>query len=188
MAPEANPPRPTAGIGESAPTFESIPIMAPVMSQDSESLGEAAKRSSGSRVLAAPRCMHYRPPDMFVLLEHRAPAGTHWDFMVEIPERALLATWRLSRNPIEEASPIPAERLPDHRTIYLDFEGDLGAGRGQVSRLDRGEAVVRSAAGDVVRFELRGERLKGAVMILDVPGGGEFRRTAAGDADAAASV
>ena len=70
---------------------------------------------------------------MFVLLMHETDSGVHWDFMIEIPDREGLATWRLAENPIDQTErAIAAEPLGDHRRVYLDFEGDIGRGRGSV--------------------------------------------------------
>lgn len=109
---------------------------------------------------------------MFALLVHEtgpAPAGgaggVHWDFMLETPDAAGLRTWRLSANPLVERGPIVAELLGDHRREYLDFEGDIGRGRGRVRRLDRGPAELQAAGAGCTRVVLQGERLSGTFEI-----------------------
>jgi len=48
-----------------------------------------------------------------------------------------------------------AERLPDHRSAYLDYEGPVSGGRGTVRRVAAGELeVVRD---DPDTFECRGQ-------------------------------
>lgn len=79
----------------------------------------------------------------WVLLLHEVPPsdtelgrrGTHWDLMLEDTE--FLWTWAIPSLPpgtIEAAL-----RLPNHRRLYLDYEGEVSNGRGTVSRVARGE-------------------------------------------------
>ena len=70
----------------------------------------------------------------FVILEHDWPT-LHWDFLLEAG--AELRSWRLRSEPIIGAIVI-AEALPDHRSIYLDYEGPVSGGRGSVKRWDYG--------------------------------------------------
>ncbi len=58
----------------------------------------------------------------FVLLEHRWE-GIHWDLMLE--RGGVLCTWAIDAPVVPEAD-LPARALPDHRRIYLEFQGDLG--------------------------------------------------------------
>jgi hypothetical protein len=71
----------------------------------------------------------------FVLLEHDHPI-LHWDLMLETG--AVLLTWRLSA-PLAAGVAIAAERIGDHRPIYLSYEGPVSGGRGSVTRWDGGE-------------------------------------------------
>ena len=76
-----------------------------------------------------------------VVLEHTTPdGGLHFDWMIEdaglVGERRL-RTWRLQRPPFATGE-FWGDRIADHRALYLDFEGDLGAGRGAVRRVDAG--------------------------------------------------
>ncbi len=48
-----------------------------------------------------------------------------------------LASWRLLR-PVVCGQWIDAERLPDHRMMYLDYEGPVSRDRGTVKRLTGG--------------------------------------------------
>jgi len=106
------------------------------------------------------------PIAMFVLLEHEEAPGTaaprvHWDLLIELPGQARLATWRLAENPLATPRPIPAERIADHRRLYLDYEGEISGGRGRVRRLDRGAARVQELIGDALTVELEGAALRG---------------------------
>ena len=71
----------------------------------------------------------------FVILEHQYQ-GVHWDFMLE--SGADLRTWRLEHPPMPGRM-IAATSLPNHRRIYLDYEGEISGGRGRVTRWDQGE-------------------------------------------------
>ena len=75
----------------------------------------------------------------FVILLHRTPPGyergDHWDVMFEDGQR--LRTWAVTRPPTHGCA-VTAERLADHRMLYLDFEGEISENRGVVSRWDAG--------------------------------------------------
>ena len=84
--------------------------------------------------------MTLRPSGRFVVLEHDHP-HLHWDFMLEA-DGALL-TWRLSNPPATGSW--EAEKLADHRLVYLDYEGPVSGGRGTVKCWDRGVYTALSA-------------------------------------------
>jgi hypothetical protein len=71
-----------------------------------------------------------------VLLKHTLPDESFHD------ERTLVTFRVLTRVDLDMPDPVRAERLPDHRTIYLRFEGDIGGGRGAVSRVAQGECSI----------------------------------------------
>jgi hypothetical protein len=105
---------------------------------------------------------------MFALLEHltgAADAPVHWDLLVEVSGQERLPTWRLEANPLEVSGPIAAVRVADHRPVYLDYEGEVSGGRGQVRRLDRGPATVHQLGVTEVCLELAGELLAGYFAI-----------------------
>jgi hypothetical protein len=76
----------------------------------------------------------------------------------------VLATWALQAVP-QPGRPIDAERLFDHRTAFLDYEGPLSAGRGSVTRWDGG--TYRAMAQDDERWEveIEGKRLVGRATL-----------------------
>lgn len=108
-----------------------------------------------------------------VLLEHTLPGGQrHFDLLIDPGGEAALATWRVDVD-VAAAAPIVcrAERIGDHRRIYLTYEGPLSGGRGSVRRV--GEARGTLARLDAERVEatldwgrgaarLAGERVEGA--------------------------
>jgi len=98
----------------------------------------------------------------FVVLEHVAPQGCHWDFMLEAKDA--LATWSLAEPP-DAGSEIAAEALPDHRLAYLDHEGPISKSRGSATRWDRGTYEVRRYDRDEVAVVLAGENLIGEVVL-----------------------
>lgn len=130
-------------------------------------------------------------PSMFVLLEHDTtdavgvPApehGRHWDLLIEAPGSERLPTWRLARDPRTAAGEIPAERIGDHRRVYLEFEGEISGGRGIVRRVERGLATIARLAGDELTVTLDGLRLRGRFEIVRSQCGQTVFRRAADDA------
>lgn len=89
----------------------------------------------------------------FSVLHHDWPAP-HFDFLLE--NEATLLTWRLSAWPAQPADtgqsePTQAERIDNHRSIYLDYEGPVSQNRGSVRRIDTGTFVeIESTASRLV--------------------------------------
>jgi DNA polymerase Ligase (LigD) len=101
----------------------------------------------------------------FVVLEHDHPS-LHWDLMLEAG--AALQTWRLQAPP----APGPArevERSPDHRKLYLDYQGPVGGGRGQVARWDQGTFTWQAREEGLVVVSLAGQRLRGLLRLEQLP-------------------
>ncbi|HEX8200659.1 MAG TPA: DNA polymerase ligase N-terminal domain-containing protein [Isosphaeraceae bacterium] len=93
----------------------------------------------------------------FAVLEHRW-GGVHWDLLLE--HGGALRTWALEA-PIEPGREVPARALPDHRLVYLEYEGAVSGGRGTVRRVDAGQYEARTWAADLVRIRLTGAQLSG---------------------------
>ena len=93
----------------------------------------------------------------FAVLEHRWD-GVHWDFLLEHGET--LRSWALGA-PIAPGREVPARALPDHRLVYLEYEGAVSGGRGTVRRVDAGQYEARTWAADLVRIRLTGAQLSG---------------------------
>ncbi|RMF75389.1 MAG: hypothetical protein D6744_13575 [Planctomycetota bacterium] len=106
---------------------------------------------------------------MFALLEHTTADGVHWDLLVERPGCERLATWRLAVNPLEHST-CPATPIGAHRRIYLDYEGDIGGGRGVVRRIDRGTSEILTEEASLIRLRLSGDLLRGAFEIRNEGG------------------
>ncbi len=98
----------------------------------------------------------------FAVLWHRwilasGKDDSHWDLLLELDSGKLL-TWRIAQFPFlnfggsagmeiarfaptkaDAANCIPTIRLPDHRAIYLDYEGPIDQDRGHVTRRAGGD-------------------------------------------------
>ena len=101
----------------------------------------------------------------FVVLLHETPAGfsrgTHFDLMLERGD--VLWTWALDQLPSVNVT-TTAERLLDHRPVYLDYEGEVAGQRGQIRRVDAGfyELLVESA--DSLTLRMDGSQLRGGLV------------------------
>ncbi len=76
------------------------------------------------------------PPLRYVILHHTGVSQPHFDIMVETEPGGPLRTWRSAVWPITERPAVVA--LVDHRAVYLDYEGPVSGGRGEVKRVERG--------------------------------------------------
>ena len=119
----------------------------------------------------------------FVLLEHDHPF-LHWDLMLECGD--VLRTWRLDRIPAV-AETIFAEPLPDHRLMYLDYEGPVSGNRGTVKQIDKGDFTPSCPDTDVadhkdVELQLVGTRLRGTARISNQNGTLEWKPLSPEDA------
>lgn len=112
----------------------------------------------------------------FAILIHDHPV-LHWDFLLE--QGDVLRAWRLLREP-DTAGAIPAEPLPDHRRIYLDYEGPVSGNRGTVRQWDAGTFDLLSDSADCLRVRLTGRRLRAIVELAAAAGtsGWTLRRVA----------
>src|SRR5262249_47185418 len=102
----------------------------------------------------------------FVLLEHRWD-GVHWDLKLEHGE--VLRTWAIDA-PIVADADLPARTLPDHRRIYLEYEGEVSGNRGTVRRVDEGVYTTLVWEAGRVLVQVQGNQLVGEVEICQVPG------------------
>ena len=108
-----------------------------------------------------------------VLLRHTVPDGSwHLDWLVRWracdvrdAARPLLAVRLMARpDGLGVGRSMPGELAPDHRSIYLEFEGELApgvsapgerVGRGRVERVAWGSGEARRGPGGLVRVEGR---------------------------------
>lgn len=88
----------------------------------------------------------------FAVLHHQGVDCPHFDILLETaPERDLTA-WRSPQWPITGVVSLTA--LPEHRRIYLEYEGVVSGNRGFVSRVAEGQYdLVRPSPDEwLVRF------------------------------------
>ena len=80
----------------------------------------------------------------FVVLHHQMPAdsgrASHWDLLLEQPPAfgSELLTFEVSVPPKEWGKTTFVRKLPNHRPIYLHYEGHLSDNRGIVTRIVAG--------------------------------------------------
>ncbi len=102
----------------------------------------------------------------FVIHVHTGDGRLHYDLM--LPHGQSLATWQLATPPgeLEEGQEIPAKRLPDHRSVYLTYEGPISGGRGQVEILDKGTFELLTEAPGHWTVRLGGCRTQGTFDLV----------------------
>ncbi|HUT09947.1 MAG TPA: DNA polymerase ligase N-terminal domain-containing protein [Thermoguttaceae bacterium] len=103
-----------------------------------------------------------RKTTRFSVLRHDGPDGLHWDFFLEMGP--VLKTWALPRPP-ESGVEMPCTALPDHRLLYLDYEGPVSGDRGTVSLWDRGTYCLCRLEETELVVELTGEKLIGRAVL-----------------------
>ena len=72
----------------------------------------------------------------YVVLHHTGIPEPHYDLMFESSPSGALATFRCPIWPLHK--PAGIEPLGDHRRDYLEFEGLVSGGRGEVRRVAAG--------------------------------------------------
>jgi DNA polymerase Ligase (LigD) len=97
----------------------------------------------------------------FVILEHDHPQ-LHWDLMLECGD--VLWTWRLPQLP-RPGDTLDAERVFDHRLVYLDYEGPISGNRGQVLRREQGAFAWRTREESLLEIQLDGDTLRGVLRL-----------------------
>jgi hypothetical protein len=118
----------------------------------------------------------------FVVLLHETPPGyaraTHFDLMLECG--AGLLTWAVPELPTRN-TPMEADRLPDHRPVYLEFEGPLSGDRGVVRPVASGEFDWIEHQPTRIVVQLRGESLRGRLVIEQADSAGHRWRVVLSD-------
>ncbi len=99
----------------------------------------------------------------YVILKHDSPRGLHWDLLLETA--GLLCTWAIPWPP-DTPDDLPAQKLPDHRRIYLEYEGPISGNRGTVTRWDAGEYLILRRTEGLLELEVRGLRWRGTVRLI----------------------
>ena len=102
-------------------------------------------------------------PPHTVQLRHELPDGSwHIDWLIDLDrtEAGRLLTFRLDRrvDDLEAGTEIDLERAADHRRIYLEYEGPLSGGRGEVTRVACGRIEAMQNLGDDWAFLIAWQR------------------------------
>ena len=96
----------------------------------------------------------------FVIQQHTAPDGVHWDLMLEMDD--CLWTWRLNVPPDEiKDKPIDAERIHDHPLRFLTYEGPVQNNTGNVTITDKGTYQVKIQKTDRLEITFSGQTVSG---------------------------
>lgn len=97
-----------------------------------------------------------------VLLQHTLPDGTwHYDWLIARDgDRAGVGAGPVISFRVDEridawpgGAGVTLERLPDHRPLYLAYEGPVAGGRGRVERIAEGTCQVTVEGSDRVVFQ-----------------------------------
>src|SRR5205823_5049868 len=80
-------------------------------------------------------------PLQYVILRHEGFDEPHFDLMFETSDESPLATWRSPQWPLQETS--STTYLADHRREYLEYEGPISGGRGNVRRIHQGHHIIQ---------------------------------------------
>ncbi len=93
----------------------------------------------------------------FTIARHQGSTeGDHYDLLLESGE--MLRTWRFPSPHFE--NPQAAKQLKDHRKKYLDYEGEITGGRGNVSIHETGTYEIDVWSDKVVQVALTGGTIK----------------------------
>ena len=95
-------------------------------------------------------------------VRHDSPEELHFDLLLEMGKT--LKTWALPQAP-ESGVEMACEALPDHRPMYLDYEGPVSGDRGSVTRWDRGTYRILRQSDRQLVVRLAGEKLTGRVVL-----------------------
>ena len=110
-----------------------------------------------------------RATGRFVILHHVGYGRPHWDFMLEQDES--LATWRVYHDLLEVGKEEwELLRIGDHRPAYLDYEGAVSGGRGEVRRVCGGPYALREKNSQAWTIRLRSAALAGEFELRRVEG------------------
>ena len=101
------------------------------------------------------------------MLEHGEVLWT-WQ-LLELPAswQAVLADKTVLQTPRTSAQTVLVQKLPDHRLAYLDHEGPVSAGRGEVEQCDSGTYQLIRQEGGQMEIHLEGTVLRCTVEVVE---------------------
>jgi len=110
-----------------------------------------------------------------VVLQHETAEGSHYDWMIEMPESTGDPHGRLwtarATSPSRDWQPkggLDLTIIGEHRRLYLTYEGPLTGGRGSVQRVDAGYAFPVIWKSDHMLLELELSGCQGRVEIRQI--------------------
>jgi hypothetical protein len=118
-----------------------------------------------------------------VLLRHDLPDGSHhidWLIARDPAAEQRLHSFRLTCRPDEfgPGAEVRAERIFDHRPVYLTYEGPISGGRGTVRRLRAGRVTLLREDEETLEMlvEWAGGRVPVSLRAAALPGEPPFWR------------
>ncbi|MGL6225129.1 MAG: DNA polymerase ligase N-terminal domain-containing protein [Thermoguttaceae bacterium] len=110
--------------------------------------------------------MENRVKQRFVLLQHcTSSSAFHWDLLLE--QENVLTAWSLPSDFGSTSADLQMIRpLPDHRRLYLDYEGPISGNRGFVRQIDSGTYEQAKEEGGTELIRLQGHRFYGTLRIM----------------------
>ena len=111
-------------------------------------------------------CKNLPAADRFVFLIHDHPAP-HCDILLQ--EGGRLLSWSGEPGCHCRTGAAVVQR-PDHRLLYLDYEGPVSENRGQVVRIDGGNLTWIDCSPELVRVNLQGKHHQGVLELKRTEG------------------
>ncbi len=112
----------------------------------------------------------------FALLHHTGITAPHYDLLIAVPGEERLRTWCIETPPeswpqsADSAGQPPARRTPDHRLIFLSYEGEISGGRGSVRRIAEGTVELISQTTTAWRVHLHSTKWHAFLILpLEIP-------------------
>jgi hypothetical protein len=116
----------------------------------------------------------------FVIQEHTESGCVHWDLMLERGEgpsegtgagESFLETYRVEVPPDKLGLEVNgAQKIFDHSSKFLTYEGSVKGGTGNVTIAERGTYQLLEERADYRRVRLQGQNLKGCYCLNHIEG------------------
>ena len=107
---------------------------------------------------------------LFVIQLHQTQNGNHFDLMLEQGQSLLTFQMPLPLCDFQAGQELSVTRLPDHRKLYLTYEGEISDGRGQVHIVDRGRYQMAEKNANFWVIIFSGQQAQGVFCIRDPSG------------------